>query len=410
MLPGIAMKLDAKTIASLTLPEGRDDYTWWDDDLVGFGYRLRRRLDGRPHASWVAQYRADDGRTRKPGIVAAKTTPPEARNWARKILAKVELGQDPQAEREAKRQEAKHTVRSVVTAYLEAKEPELRPTSFRVTKLYLTGPYFRPLHPLAITTVTRTNVAACIRTISRTHSTATAAAARRALSAFFAWAIAEGVMGDEPNPVDGSHKPADPKPRDHVPTPVELATIWRNCADDDFGRITRLLILLGSRRAEVGGMRWSELDLDAGVWTLPATRSKNNRAHEIALPASALEIIKSVPRINRDHLFGSWAGEGFTSWSRGKQELDHRLGKAVRPWHLHDIRRGVATSMADLGVEPHHVEAVLNHYSGRKGPAGVYNRSRYEQAVKSALLRWSEHITALVEGRESNVLALSQRA
>jgi integrase len=389
------MKLDAKTLALIALPKDRDDFTWWDSELTGFGYRLRRRLDGKAHASWVTQYRAEDGRTRKPGIAAAKTTPFEARTWARKLLARVELGGDPQAERAAKRREAKRTVRAVVAEYLDAKESELRPASFRVTKLYLTGPYFRALHPLAITAVKRSNVATCVRAIERGHSMPTAAAARRHLSAFFAWAIAGGALEEEPNPVDGSHKPADPEPRDHVPTPAELAAIYRACGDDDFGRIVRLLVLLGSRRSEVGGMQWAELDLNAGTWTLPAERSKNHKAQKIILPPPALEILKSVLRTNRVHLFGSWADRGFTMWDKYKGELDARLGKAVRPWRLHDIRRGVATAMADLDIEPHHVEAVLNHYSGRKGVAGTYNKSKYEKAVKSALLLWSEHITGL---------------
>ena len=71
------------------------------------------------------------------------------------------------AEREAKRQEQARTFKAVVADYLQAKQPELRPASFRVSKLYLKGPYFRSLHPMAINTVTRTDVAAAIRTIAR---------------------------------------------------------------------------------------------------------------------------------------------------------------------------------------------------------------------------------------------------
>ena len=153
-------------------------------------------------------------------------------------------------------------------------------------------------------------------------------------------------------------------------------------------------------------MCWSELDLGAGTWTLPAERSKNHRAHTVTLPPAALAIIKSVPRSDRDQLFGERA-EGFTSWTRGKTALDQRLGDAVKPWRLHDIRRSVATGMADIGIEPHVIEAALNHYSGhRRGVAGVYNRSNYASQVKSALQRWSGHVLDLVEGRESTIIPL----
>jgi len=134
--------------------------------------------------------------------------------------------------------------------------------------------------------------------------------------------------------------------------------------------------------------------------------SKNHRAHTITLPPAALDIIRSVPRGERDHLFGERAGSGFTGWSNAKVELDQRLD-GVAAWRLHDLRRTIATGMADIGIEPHHIEACLNHYSGhRRGPHGIYNRSTYERQVKAALVRWSEHLLALVEGRESNIVTL----
>jgi len=265
---------------------------------------------------------------------------------------------------------------------------------------------------MALTAIKRSDVAAAIRSIATKRSTSTAGAARRALSALFAWAIADGLLGDGANPVDGSHRPVDPTPRDRVLSNAELVAIWRACGDDDdFSRIVRLLILLGSRRQEVGGMRFSELDLDAGSWTLPKARSKNHREHTIALPAPALEIIKSAPRTGRDQLLGDRAGDGFTGWSNAKRDLDRRLGRAVKTWRLHDVRRTVATGMADIGIEPHVIEAALNHYSGhRAGVAGIYNRSSYERAVAAAFSRWSEHVFALVEGREGKIVALPQRA
>jgi integrase len=394
------MNLSAKTVAKLTLPDGKTDLTHWDSELTGFGYRLRRRASC-IRASWIVQYRAH-GRVRRlslgdSGVLSAV----QARAAARSVLAQVALGNDPLAEKETKRQDAKHTVGAVIRDYLDAKASELRPASLRVTRLYLTGTYFRDLHSLPITAVTRSTVAPLIRAIERKHSTSTASACRRALSALFAWATAEGLLGDGANPVNGAHRPSDPQPRDRVLDAGELAAIWRVAGDNDFGYILRLLILLGSRRQEIGGMRWSELDLGAGTWTLPAERSKNARSLKLSLPPAAHTIIASVERTERDHLFGDRA-DGFTSWEHGKRALDQRLAGSVRPWRLHDLRRSVATGMADIGVLPHVIEACLNHYGGhRKGPAGVYNRSQYESAMESALLRWSQHVSALVEGRQT---------
>jgi hypothetical protein len=66
--------------------------------------------------------------------------------------------------------------------------------------------------------------------------------------------------------------------------------------------------------------------------------------------------------------------------------------------------------MADLGVQPHIIEAVLNHYSGhRRGVAGVYNRSPYEREVRAALALWADHVASLVGG-ERKIVPFSQMA
>ena len=74
---------------------------------------------------------------------------------------------------------------------------------------------------------------------------------------------------------------------------------------------------------------------------------------------------------------------------------------------MHDIRRTVATRMADLGVEPHIVEAILNHYSGhRAGDAGVYNRSTYSRQIRAALALWDDHLRSLIQSGGRKVVAL----
>jgi hypothetical protein len=53
--------------------------------------------------------------------------------------------------------------------------------------------------------------------------------------------------------------------------------------------------------------------------------------------------------------------------------------------------------MAELGIQPHIVEAVLNHVSGHKGGiAGIYNRAQYSSEKAQALARWDEHVAGLV--------------
>jgi integrase len=399
------MKLTAKTTAAAKLPAGKTDLIHFDDAMPGFGFRIRKTGEA-VRKSWVVQYRRG-GATRRLLLGSAEVLNADrARAAAKEVLAKIALGEDPQADKIARRQQDEHTLRTVAENYLAAKVKAVRPNTYRELKRFLTGPYFQPLHSMALDLITRRNIATRIAKIETESGKPTATNARTALSALYAWALGHGLT--ELNPVVGTISPERAQSRERVLTDGEIVAIWRGCGEDDFGRIVRLLLLTGARRQEIGGMRWSELDGKSGMWTLPAARTKNHRAHTLPLPAMALDIIASVPRmVERDQLFGERAASGFTSWSEAKQVLDVRLGEAVQSWTLHDLRRTAATKMGDIGVQPHIVEQVLNHASGHKrGVAGVYNRSPYEREVRAALARWADHVRALVEGGSKKIVPL----
>jgi integrase len=204
--------------------------------------------------------------------------------------------------------------------------------------------------------------------------------------------MGEGLA--ETNPVIGTNKAAEEVSRDHTLSPAELKAIWSHCRDDDYGRIVRLLILTAQRREEVAAMAWDELDLAGALWAIPKARTKNGLPHDIPLSRPALEIVEAVPhRDGRALVFGEGEG-GFQGWSNAKTALDERIkesGLKVRPWRLHDLRRTAATMMADkLGVQPHVIEAILNHISGHKaGVAGIYNRATYAKEKREALDLWA---------------------
>jgi integrase len=401
----MSQKPTTEIVAAPALSSKRTDTFAWDPQLAGFGTRTQGS-----RRTYVVQFRVA-GRTQRRtlGQVGVLTLP-EARKGARKLLGSVALGADPQGEKAAKRTAAARTFAKVVGAYLADKADAHRPTTHRLAELYLRrGPYFRPLYAKAISEITHADLASRLTAIKRGHSSHTAAAARRAISALFTWAMEEGLVGA--NPVATTRRPTEAPSRDRVLSDAELVAIWNGCEDDDYGRIVRLLILTGARRQEIGGMRWREFDdLDSGIWTLPAERSKNGRANTLTLPAPALAIVRAASDLRfqtlmrqhdgRDHLFGARGGrDGYAAWDHGKQRLDRCLGDAVKSWRLHDLRRTTSTRLADIGVEPHLIDVITNHVGHRRGSHGVYNRSIYESQVKAALARWAAHLMALVEGR-----------
>jgi len=396
------MKLTAASVGALKL-DGKRDAIFFDDQLSGFGYRLRLGSGGRIMRSWIVQYRRA-GATRRVLLGSAEVLSAEAaRAAAKKVLGRVALGEDPQADKRDRRGKDRLTLRSLLDEYLSHKKVSKH--TLRGLTRYLLGSAFRPLHGMPVDTVSRKDVAARLLVVTREQGPIVAARTRAALSTFFAWAMQMGLA--EANPVIGTIRPPEGKPRERVLSDPELTAVWHACGDDDHGKIVRLLVLFAARRGEVGGMTWNELpDLDGPnpKWVLPSERSKNGRPHTLPMMPMALDIIKSVPKmVSRDQLFGAHSPAGFTAWAKEKRALDARSG--VSNFTVHDIRRSVATKLADIGVQPHIIEQILNHQSGHKaGPAGIYNRSSYEREVRAALALWEDHVRTLVEGSERKIV------
>jgi integrase len=228
---------------------------------------------------------------------------------------------------------------------------------------------------------------------------------RASAHAFFAWCLKQGLV--ESNPVVGTERSSE-RPRSRILSDVELKAIWATTADaSDYSAVVRLLMLTGQRASEIAALKWSEISGDQIV--LPAERTKNKREHRIPITAPVAVILDSRPRrTGRDFIFGRRWGSPLTGWSVSKAALDARLGKAVKPWTHHDLRRTAATTMADrLAVAPHIIEAVLNHVSGHKGGvAGVYNLAAYEIPKRQALTLWAEHLLSVVGERPATVVPM----
>jgi integrase len=202
--------------------------------------------------------------------------------------------------------------------------------------------------------------------------------------------------------------------RDRVLTDDELKEVWKaaETVGWPYGHIARLLILTGARRAEVTGLEWREIDLEAAIWTLPATRAKNKRQYVIPLSPASVEILKNAPRIAASEFVFTFSGDKpLVGYALIKDRIDELLPENVEPWRLHDLRRTFASGLARLGTPIHVVEKLLNHVTGALGGvAGIYNRHSYADEQRAAADTWGRYVETLVSGAPAgNVVQIKVR-
>ena len=328
-------------------------------------------------------------------------TAAQARSRAKDILAAVRLGRDPANEKTSARSKATKTFGSLLANYIEHQRSALKPRSFEEVKRHLLT-HCGPMHTKPIDTVDQKAAAQLLASIKRNSGPTAANRVRTSVGAYFGWLMGEAEASS--NPFAATNKAPENDARSRTPTDQELAEIWRACPDTHYGAIVKLLILTGARRDEIGSLRWSEIDFSTSLITLPATRVKGRREHEIPISAPAMATLTAQQRRDgRELVFGKGQG-GYADWSGSKRDLDARIlagrGIGARPmahWSLHDFRRSMSTTMHErLNIEPHIVEECLGHSTFRSGVSAVYNRSRYREAKRAALERWANHISGII--------------
>ena len=366
--------------------------------------------------TWVIRYTVD-GVKRQRSLPLTHTYR-QARDLARELRLEAKRGRDVVAERReelavkraqerGERQRSQRLLGRLVDTYLGDAADKLRPTTMRDTTRYLRT-VLAPLHDHDADALDQRTIASVLAQVAAERGRTSANRARAYLSACLSFGVTTGML--ERNALIGTKRPQPEQRRDRVLDNSELAAVWRACDPaTDFGVIVRLLTLLAARREEVGAMRWSELDLAQGLWRLPPERTKNNRPHDVPLSALAVAILNTrTRRGGRVFVFGR-GEDSFSGWSKAKARLDAEIALS-RPWVLHDLRRTAVTGMAEIGIQPHVIEAVVNHISGHKaGVAGTYNRAQYSQEKRAALQRWADHVERIVAGEpDSNVVAFGR--
>jgi integrase len=380
-------KLTAKSIESFP-PALARRYEVWDQTLPSFGVRISHT--GRK--TWFVSSRTC-GRLKRHTIGTYPVLSlSDAREIARKIIGDIQRGTYETPAEKCGAPTLGETIPEFISRYARPKNRGWRETERILVK-------FSPLYNKCLDEVKRSDIVKVLDDIIASGAPFRANRALAAIKKLFAWSLDRGLI--EINPIAGIRPPTKERSRDRVLSDGEIGRLWSASEElgYPFGPLLQLLLLTAQRRGEVAKMRWSHVDFERRIWTIPSEAAKNGRAHEVPLSDMVLDVFRGLPTFVRsDFVFTTTGRSPISGFGRMKRNLDAKMG--VTGWRLHDLRRTAASGMARLGTAPHVIEKVLNHVSGTiSGVAAVYIRHGFKEEKAEALLRWVSHLAHVASAR-----------
>lgn len=370
-------------------------------------FALRYRTKGKQRRLVLGDY---------PSLSLAK-----ARKLAQKKQTEIDSGADPAAARQAARRAPTDTVETLAKDYL-AKHARKHKRSAGEDERILNAdvlPYWRER---SVRELTRRDVRALVdRVADRAPIMANRVLAlvRRMLN----FAVDHDWI--EANPAARVKKPAAEVSRERVLTDEEIRRLWRllshfptteeraaprrkraKGSNDDplcpvspaLAALLKVRLLTAQRGGEVARMRWTDLDLKAGWWTIPGAFTKNREPHRVPIVDDAKTIIEAQERDQPEEYVFTNGGET-TVLDRAKKAPAAISRTLAIDFRGHDLRRTAATNMAAVGVPREHISKVLNHVEGGPRATQVYDRYQYDREKRIALETWARKLTAIIESK-----------
>lgn len=354
-------------------------YDLWDALVPG----LSLRVTDRGAKSWTVVGRLNGKALRVTigpypalGVAAARVR-------ARSALEMLADGKNPRRSRRTT-----PTVKTALDDYLKTRKwlPRYRANVESAMRLYI-----RPaFDDMLVVDVERRDVTEWIRELTAKHP-ARAHSVLSHLKTFFEWAHDGELI--QVNPCVRMRAPSELVKRDRVYSDPEIRAIWRACETKPlrwpYGPMVKFLLVTAQRREQASAMKRDQVDDARGIWTSP---TKEKRLHPIPLSDLAREILTDAPK--RGAFVFSVTGErGTTNFSYIGRKMKEAEG-VPDDFRLHDLRRTAATRMAELGVHPRVIDAVLDHVAG--GVSGIYNRYAYVDEMRQALALWSGRLREIL--------------
>jgi integrase len=207
----------------------------------------------------------------------------------------------------------------------------------------------------------------------------------------FNWAVESDVIKSAP--CAGIKTPFKETRRDRVLSEKEIRIFWEGVGNARLEPCTKLILKLllvtAQRVGEITSMRWSNVDLNEGFWTIPSAIAKNRNEHLVPLSPLAVSLLleaQSLPN-DGDWIFPSPRGNNhYSVMAIGQAIRKNRDSMPIDHFTPHDLRRTAASHIAGLRIAPHVISKILNHTD--RSVTAIYNRYMYSDEKQEALEKW----------------------
>lgn len=327
-------------------------------------------------------------------------------------------GKNPNTERKAEKLRRKvansNTFQGVAEDWLKRKQPEWTEKNEIKERGRLVNHVFPVIGKLPVAEVGVAHVRNVIDTIIKHGTIDTAHRVRQTMSCVFRFAIAHELASNDPAHALKDHLPSHRKQHySHVTDSNLLGDLLRSIygftGQFPTACALRLAPMLLLRPGELRQGEWSEVDLDAAMWTIPAARMKLKKAikldpkalpHLVPLSTQAVSILRELHQFTGD---GKFLFPGARDRKRPMSSATlnaalKRMGYESDVIQPHGFRHTASTALNEMArFLPQAIEEQLAHK--KKGIEGVYNKARYLPARKEIMQAWADYLDDLRLGR-----------
>jgi integrase len=329
----------------------------------------------------------------------------DARDAHIEVLRKLKKGINPLDERRQERQQSElpDDFKAVAERWYEKNKPGKSNSWLKANRRYLDAAY-PYIGGRKIKEIAARDISNIITPVEQKGKGVTAEKMRLTYVMVFDYAAGKEFLiasGANPARVLSVDVP-DTKHHPHLSiaeVPPFLKAVEADSAAEQVKLAVNLLFLTLTRKMELCGAKWTELDLDAARWEIPAERMKGKRPHIVPLSSQAVTLFRKLKELAKGSEFVfPRPGRANQHITDGKlNEVFRRTGYAGKATP-HGCRSTASTALNEMGFNADHIERQLSHVEADEVRAS-YNHADYMIERTRMLQAWADAIDRLCAGK-----------